>query len=255
MKKYNIITVCMGERYSIIEPHFRKRVSEKCPNAKLRIVKNHNLNLNLEYGWWDVVRMNEIINLLEIERIPVVHCDIDIIIEKDIEPLLDINQDIIFSKECNGNKAFPQNCSEMIGFGICTGFYIIKPTESAINFLKILYNNMISRLYDTYSDQITLMNMIILRNYTLVNNSFMDYNNTIISLEDDVNILVLDFDIITRDPEYTKTQFANHINIDNVGGSFNFIYYYYNELETLPLTCRCGKIGNNDICNHRKIKK
>ena len=101
MKKYNIITVCMGERYSIIEPHFRKRVSEKCPNAKLRIVKNHNLNLNLEYGWWDVVRMNEIINLLEIERIPVVHCDIDIIIEKDIEPLLDINQDIISYKMKN----------------------------------------------------------------------------------------------------------------------------------------------------------
>jgi len=257
--EYNLISVCIGDRYSIIEPFFANRIKERCPNAKIKIIKDFalDININRDYGWWDIVRMNEIIKLLETENKPIVHCDIDVIIEKDIEPLINIKYDIIFSKEFGGINAFPKDCSNKIGFGICTGFYIIKPTDNSIKFLKKIYNDMINKFYGSYSDQITLMNTIVNTDFSIKDTFFINKNliftNKIISLKEyDVDICVLDFDLITRDPEYTKNQFANHINIDNVGGSFNFINYYNHKLENLPLTCRCGKFDNTDICNHRK---
>jgi hypothetical protein len=99
--------------------------------------------------------------------------------------------------------------------------------------------------------------MITNSKYSISNKFFIEnnfiFNNKIISLTDDnINICVLDYDLIIRDPEYTKNQFANHLNLDNVGGTNDLIKYYYNKLEDLPLTCRCGKLGNTDICTHRK---
>jgi len=41
---------------------------------------------------------------------------------------------LFFSTEINGINAFPKECSHKLGFGINTGFYIIKPTENAIAF-------------------------------------------------------------------------------------------------------------------------
>jgi hypothetical protein len=88
----------------------------------------------------------------------------------------------------------------------------------------------------------------------LLNN--IKYKNKIIEI-DNITICVLDFDIITRDPIINKQQFGNHINIDNVGGVNNFIKYFYEPLESLPLTCRCGKthLGDNNICNHISMRK
>ena len=42
--------------------------------------------------------------------------------------------------------------------------------------------------------------------------------------------------------------------MDNDG---NFIKYFYEPLETLPLTCICGKtnLGDNNICSHIDIRK
>lgn len=255
--EYHLISVCIGNRYNIIEPYFINRIKDKCPGANIKIIKDFNLDIDKDYGWWDIIRMNEIIKLLENDNKPVVHCDIDVIIEKNIESLINIKYDIIFSKEFGENNAFPKDCSNKIGFGICTGFYIIKPTPNSINFLKKIYNDMINKLYGSYSDQITIMNTIVNNNYNIKNTFFINNNliftNKIITLNDyNIDICVLDFDLITRDPEYTKDQFANHINIDNVGGSFNFINYYNYKLEDLPLTCRCGKFDNTNICNHRK---
>jgi len=49
----------------------------------------------------------------------------------------------------------------------------------------------------------------------------------------------------------------NIINIDNVGGPINFLKYYDEDLEKLPLTCRCGKthLGDNNICQHIDLRK
>lgn len=269
--KYNIITACIGHKYKPIESHYINRITEKCPNAIIKIINEIPHGMNLDFirsifackfnchGWCDVFRLHEIIKIIETENIPIIQCDLDIIVEKDLEKLLDIPYDIIFSKEVGGINAYPSNCSKIVGFGICCGFYIIKPTEKSIKFLKKLYYNMINKVYDnTYTDQINIMNMIINSNYTISDKFFIDnniiYTNKIISLndEDDIKICVLDFDLITRDPEYTKNQFGNHINIDNVGGADNFIKYYYDKLENLPLVCRCGKMGNTEICSHRK---
>ena len=78
-----------------------------------------------------------------------------------------------------------------------------------------------------------------------------------------INIICLQLYLYThnqisiRDPIINDGQFANHINIDNVGGVQNFIKYFYEDLETLPLTCRCGKkhLGDNSICKHIEIRK
>lgn len=84
----------------------------------------------------------------------------------------------------------------------------------------------------------------------MINNK--TYINKIITIGE-TKICVLDFQLITRDPTRNNGQFANHINIDNVGGVQPFIRYFYNDLETLPLTCRCGKthLGNYETCIHK----
>ena len=51
------------------------------------------------------------------------------------------------------------------------------------------------------------------------------YTNKIISI-DGIKICVLDFEIIIRDPVFSKGQFANHINIYNVGGTIQFLRYF-----------------------------
>jgi hypothetical protein len=47
--------------------------------------------------------MQEIIKILETDQIAV-HCDIDVIIEKDLKHLVDLPYDIIISKEIGGAK-------------------------------------------------------------------------------------------------------------------------------------------------------
>ena len=83
----------------------------------------------------------------------------------------------------------------------------------------------------------------------------IEFTNKIIKLED-ISICVLDFEIITRDPIVVKHQFASHINVDNVGGVDNFINYFYEPLERLPLTCRCGKthLGDHSVSKHIQMR-
>ena len=111
------------------------------------------------------------------------------------------------------------------------------------------------RKYNTYDDQVNIMKYIVNSKYSVnieecsINDVL--YKNNIINI-DNIKICVLDFNIIIRDPLLTGSQIANHINIDNVGGINNFIKYFYNKLEDLPLTCRCGKkhLGDNNKCPH-----
>ena len=112
-----------------------------------------------------------------------------------------------------------------------------------------------------YSDQVNLMNYIVNSNYNIKDEEIIldniKYINKIIEV-DDIKICVLDFNIIIRDPVFNIGQFGNHINIDNVGGTANFLKYFDNNLENLPLTCRCGKkhLGDNStFCKHIELRK
>jgi hypothetical protein len=106
---------------------------------------------------------------------------------------------------------------------------------------------MIQEKYESYSDQNTLMNYI-LNNTHVIEEECVSIDN--------IKICVLDFNLVTRDPIINNGQFANHINVDNIGGSENFIKYFYNNLEDLPLTCRCGKswLGDTSECAHIKMR-
>lgn len=251
---YNIITFCNSPKFELILPHWTNRIKSKCTDFKISVLKitddfvsKINLNYSI-YAWWDAIRMTKVVELLE-KNETVVHCDLDIIIQKDIKPLIDIDCDFIISQEIGENKAFPENCSSKLGFGVCTGFYIAKPT--ALPFLKDILNNMKNIKYDnTYSDQVTIMNTIV-ENYFIITteNLLLDninYTNHIIQTEK-IKICVLDFEIIRRDPISDNNHYGMHINIDNVGGTNNFLKYFYEKFNSLPKTCRCAMYGKDCI--------
>lgn len=262
-KKDIIVSFCFGNKYEPIKNHWSKRINDKCSDSFIplvldsRAINNLNLQLNNEYAWWDIVRLNSIIKIISQDNKNVVHIDQDIIIEKNIKPLVDLPYDIIISKEIGENKAFPPECSKILGFGVCSGFYILKP--SALNFMSNILENMKTKKYGSYSDQVNIMKYIVNNKYDVHSEKLIidniEYINQIITLND-IKICVLDFNIITRDPIINNGQFANHINIDNVGGVNNFIRYFYEKLEDLPLTCRCGKrhLGDNNICQHIQLR-
>jgi hypothetical protein len=248
---YIITTICVGQKYTPILSHWLRRCGEKCPAIPIQVWNEKHLHVaNINYGqyaWWDLVRLMNNLSLMNHTKTPVVHCDIDNIIEKDISPLVNLPYDLIISTEIGGTKAFPAECSSKIGFGVCSGFYIIKP--SATSFLLELALNMTMRNYDSYSDQVNIMNMIVNTPHTIHEEHMGDYVNKIITVKG-ITICVLDFQAVIRDPICTKDQYTNHINIDNVGGTENFIQYFYQPLESLPLTCRCGKLGDTNVCTH-----
>jgi hypothetical protein len=261
--EYIISTICIGNKYEPIKEHWVKRITDKCKNVKeITIIDDTNIKESdipsYEYAWWDVVRLKHNVGLCLKKKIPVIHIDMDIIIEKDIEEIVNLPYDIIISKEIGGDQSFPKECSQKVGFGVCSGFYVIK--KEASKFMIKMLINMRKKVYNSLSDQVNIMNYIVNNNYhveeeeCILNNVI--YKNQIIEI-DNIKICVLDFDIITRDPIVTKNQFGNHINIDNVGGVYNFINYFYASLEELPLTCRCGKthLGDNSICNHISMRQ
>jgi hypothetical protein len=251
---YNLTTLCIGQKYTPIVQHWLNRVKSKCPTAdQIQIwTESHIKNTNIDYrtyAWWDIIRLHNNLELLIKTKKPVVHCDLDNIIEKDIQPLVDLPYDIIISTEIGGAKAFPQECTSKLGFGVCSGFYVIKP--SAMQFILDLYRSMETRKYNSYSDQVNMMNIFVNTPHEITTEP-MDggtSTNRIIHING-IKICVLDFQAVIRDPIYSQGQYANHINIDNVGGPQNFIRYFYEKLEDLPLTCRCGKLGDTNPCTH-----
>jgi hypothetical protein len=257
---YYVTTFCSGSKYEPIKEKWEQRIKNTCKNSSVKILTENNIDLpkSYEYAWWDLVRLHNNLNIISETNKVVVNIDMDLIIEKDIEPLIDLDFDFIISTEIGNDNAFPKECSKILGFGICTGFYIIKP--SAINFMKNIYESMKIQKYNTYSDQVNIMNFIVNNNNRIYNEEIIldniKYTNKIIEI-DNIKICVLDFNIIVRDPILNIGQFGNHINVDNVDGTENFLKYYDNDLESLPLTCRCGKIhlGDNTICKHIELRK
>jgi teichuronic acid biosynthesis glycosyltransferase TuaG len=253
---YYITSCCFGDKFKHIVPHWSKRIYEKCTNTKITLWTEDNCKITIpkQYAWWDIIRLENNLTLL---TKPVVHIDLDIIVEKDIAPIVDLPYDIIISTEIGGNKAYPPECSSRLGFGVCSGFYVLKP--SCNEFIRKIYESMVCRKYNNYSDQVTLMNTIVTSKYEITEEvcqlNGQKYTNKIIHI-DGIQICVLDFNIITRDPIVDNGQFANHINIDNVGSVGNFIRYFYEPLDKLPLTCRCGKshLGDISICKHINLR-
>jgi hypothetical protein len=252
---YTITTICIGPKYTPLLYYWKKKIEPFCSQIEIFESIPSNIKTN-EYAWWDVARLIKNLNILITTNAPVVHIDMDVIIRKDITPLVQLEYDLIFSQEIGGAAAFPKECSSQLGFGICSGFYIIKP--SAIIFLNKLLTFMQNKTYKTYSDQSTLMNYIVTNPHTVTKEIYVmnkTFHNHIIHI-DGIKICVLDFALIVRDPIISDDQYADHINIDNVGGVSNFIKYFNEPLQSLPLTCRCGKshLGDNSVCPHIALR-
>lgn len=263
LTKYYVTTFCCGSKYYPIKDTWHDRVNAKCKNAEIKIFEdfhfgildNSSFETNFTHIW--MIRLKHNIDLLLQNDKPIVMCDLDVIIEKDIQPLVELPFDIIISTEIGGDKSYPQECSRVLGFGVCCGFMILKPSSKKV--ILQIFENMKSKKYDTCDDQVNFMNYIVNNYYTIKEESIIldnkKYYNKIITI-DDIKICVLDFNIITRDPIKNDGQFANHINIDNVGGVYNFLRYFNEKLEKLPLTCRCGKqhLGDNNACKHIEMR-
>lgn len=257
---FNISTICFGYQYNTVRNEWEKRIREKCKLKNLFIWKEDEqyekdkLNINKEYGFWDVVRLKKNLECISKDKIPIVQIDMDIILEKDIEPIINLPYDFIISTEIGGNQSFPKECSQILGFGVCSGFYIIK--ETSIEFMEIILNNMINKKYGSLSDQVNIMNYVTQTHNKKVYDEKVklgetEFTNKIIEI-DGIKICVLDFNIIIRDPIFTRNQFGNHINIGNIGGPSNYIKHFYSKLEDLPLTCPCN---NKNNCIHNQIRK
>lgn len=260
---YLITTLCLGDKFPQVKTHWIDRIREKCKKVKdiqffdeTNVSQEEITRFEYEFAWWDIIRLQKNIGLCSSTSIPIVQIDMDIIIEKEIQSLIELPYDFIISTEIGGNQSFPRECSEKLGFGVCTGFYVVKRT--AIPFLKKIEENIFNKKYNSLSDQVNIMNYIVNNPYTCTDEiciiDGIEFHNKKIEI-DGILIGVLDFNIITRDPVLPAHQFGNHINVENVGGVTNFIRYFYEPLDNLPLTCRCGKthLGDNSICKHIDI--
>lgn len=257
---YNITTFCIGQKYEPILPKWSETIQRLCTSAQVRVFTQFDaseLSRGFQYAWWDVVRLKHNVGLMIQSKQPVTHVDLDVILKKNIEPIVRLPYDIIISTEIGGSNAFPKECSQVLGFGMCSGFYVIKP--SSLSFMLEMLRFMKTCQYNSYSDQVTLMNYVVNTPHTVRDEPWtvdgVTFVNKVIEI-DGVTICVLDFGIVTRDPILNAHQFANHINIDNVGGTAQFLRYFDEDLETLPLTCRCGKrhLGDAKPCVHLQMR-
>lgn len=250
---YYITTLCIeNSKYNFVRNKWFQRTTEKCPDAEIIIFDYPNIEKDI----WKV-RLNDNLELSNKINKPIVMCDLDVIIEKNIIPLINLPYDIIISQEIGGNKAYPADCSSILGFGVCMGFSIFKP--DAFFILNRIKKCMDENIYNTQDDQVLLMKNIVNNSYyvdqkdiKLNNKSYIC--NIIYVLG--IQICVLNPDIIIRDPILNIDQYANHINLDNVGGPIAFLRYFDEDLDNLPLTCRCGKtyLGDNSICKHINLR-
>src|SRR5689334_7903119 len=129
--KYTITSFCHGSIYNSVRPHWEDRTRKLHPESKIVILSNYLFKRLEGYGWWDIVRLEKIIDILSRTRLPTINCDLDLILERNISPLIELDYDFIVSKEIGGNNAFPHEISSKMGFGLCTGVYIAKYSSIA----------------------------------------------------------------------------------------------------------------------------
>ena len=109
-----------------------------------------------QFPTWDIYRLTYGIQLLE-EGHTYVHCDLDIMLLKPIDALVNLPYDIIYESE--GSAGWPLECSRVTGWGVCTGFSVAKPR--ALGFCKALLADMMAKKYEGIEgDQWTLMHNI-----------------------------------------------------------------------------------------------
>jgi hypothetical protein len=233
-------TFCYGNKYTPILPKWTERITQTCKKAIVFVWDKVDIALEYHsYGWWDLIRLYHNLEILHREKKPVVHVDMDLIITKDIEPLVQMDYDVIFSTEHYGNGAYPPDCSKILGFGICTGFYILKP--ASFQFMSSIMELMHNRVYKDYSDQVTLMNYFVSKPHVIKEEDIqidgIVYTNKVIEINN-LRIGVLDLRLITREPKINCNPFGNHIIIDNVGGTQNFLRYYDEDLDLVNAECR-----------------
>ena len=220
---YNIVSFCYGNNFETLLPYWMEHINKKCKNYKISIVRPTDYNLEEYfcngYAWWDIYRMKKIVELVRNNEI-VVHIDLDIVIFKDIMDLINLPYDIIFSKEHFEDNAFPIECSKILGLGVCSGFFIVKPT--ALRFIEKIFSRMMNRTYDNYSDQVNIMKYIVNNTYLKKEENVIldnvEYINTIIEI-DNIRICILDFDIIRRDSGININHYCIHYNKDDIGFS------------------------------------
>jgi hypothetical protein len=194
---YRITTLCVGSKYDPIKPHWLDRINKRCTKVQeVHIFDNSNIQKSeipaFEYAWWDVVRLRKNI-LLSLEKgVPIVHVDMDIVIETDLEEIVKLPYDFIISTEIGGDRSYPAECSKKLGFGVCSGFYVIK--KGGLPFMTNILKNMSSKKYNSLSDQVNIMNYIVNNTYKVKEETCSlngaDFKNKIIEI-DGIKICVL----------------------------------------------------------------
>lgn len=67
------------------------------------------------------MRLKHNVGLMIQSKQPVTHVDLDVILKKNIEPIVRLPYDIIISTEIGGSNAFPKECSQVLGLACVLG--------------------------------------------------------------------------------------------------------------------------------------
>ena len=113
---YYITTFCYGQKYAPIKDVWSNRIKNTCKNAEIVIFENIDVLNNILFepsipGYIWAIRFKHNLDLMLRINQTIVMCDLDVIIEKDIQPLIDLPFDIIISTEIGGSNSYPKDCS------------------------------------------------------------------------------------------------------------------------------------------------
>lgn len=228
--EYTVATICFGQYDRLLEPWLNhiiphighhqltvlgvRDIQIQHPNASYKKIQE-TIPLG-EYGAWDYYRMMEGLEILKQNRI-FIHIDMDIVFNKSFRPLIELPYDIIFSREQNEENGFPLEPCQKIGFGLCSGFYIAKPSDRVREFIKHITETMYARRYNSYSDQVTIMNVLADMNlewkshiYTLDGRIYKNHSAT---LPNGTTVCILDLKIIPRYRRKNIGQIGSHLHV------------------------------------------
>jgi hypothetical protein len=160
------------------------------------------------WGFGDMARLALIAGHLE-RGTACVQMDIDVLLKRDVSPLLSLPYDFIVSRA----SAQPKPIAERMGFVACTGFYIAKP--DAIDLCHAILSHAENNTYDSDLDQIVLNNLLLeAKQQNLWNRRDIAFDHTQLSIDEfecfGCRIAVLPSAVIQRNADLGSSLFGNH---------------------------------------------
>jgi hypothetical protein len=216
-----VVTACYGERFWAVVPKWTQHVAAltglpiEIVSLDGRTYQNEALRIRTKslshhykkagYGWGDLPRLQHILSLLE-NDITCIQIDLDVILKRSIDTLIQLPYDLIISRAFS----FPAEVAERFGFVMCTGFFIAKP--GTVGLLRDLGQEIIDRRIKTNLDQgfLNLMLVDSVSWQTQIMNLAGQPSGLSVCKYAGCTIAVLPAEAIARNSDLEASTFGNH---------------------------------------------